>query len=355
MGFFSSSSTTTTNPYGAAKPGINKYLGYVAGQDWQGYNDPLVAGMNPAMQNALAGMNQFGTLNGMGGQYAQNMMNMGMGALNTGMGGYQDQLSALQNRGPAQFSFDQGTYNTMMNNYMPGLRSAVDAQGKLSSMALGSNLGQLTSAAGAQSGALGANPLSKLGQGGAALQAQTALNNQQFAAGLYNTANQQASSAGMNAGLQNMNALNRRDGQLLSGYGQLANMGRGMAQAGYGAGLNNLGLGLKAGQIQQGYDQSLLDAEFNRYKNNVMGQQAFNLNALQGLTNTGSAFSSQTTTSNPSGLQKLGGLAQLGGSLYSGFGGMGGMSGLFGGGGSSPYGFGQGQVGFSDPMEGWWM
>ena len=65
-----------------------------------------------------------------------------------GMGGYEAQLNALQNRGPNQFRFDQGTYQQLMDNAMPGLRSAVDAQGKISSMGLQSNLGQLISGAG---------------------------------------------------------------------------------------------------------------------------------------------------------------------------------------------------------------
>jgi hypothetical protein len=329
MGFFSSSSTTKTNPYAPAKGHIDNALGAVGGQQFQGYYDPMVAGMNPYLQNSLMGMSEFGGAQGMGGQYANQMMGMGMDALGQGMSGYTGQLNALQNRGPNQFRFDQGTYQQMMDNAMPGLRSAVDAQGKISSMGLQSNLGQLTSAAGATGGSLGSNPLSKLGQGGAALQAQTALNNQNFAAGLYNNANSAATQAGMTAGGANMNALNRNDMNVLGGFGKLAGMGQGMAGAGYGAGMNNLGMGLKAGQIQQGYDQSLLDSEFNRYKNNMYGQQSFNLNALQGLGQIGSQFSTQTTTQNPSMMSNLGQVAGLAGSIF----GMGGGMGMFGGGG----------------------
>lgn len=355
MGFFSSSTSTKIDPYAPAKGFIDNALGAVGGQQFQGYYDPLVAGMNPYLSDTLTRMQDFGGAQGMGGQYASNMFNQGMGALGTGLGGYQGQLSALQNRGPNQFRFDQGTYQQIMDNAMPGLRSAVDAQGKISSMGLQSNLGQLVSQAGATGGSLGSNPLSKLGQGSAALVAQNRLNDQNFAAGLYNTANAAATQAGMRAGGANMDALNQNDVNLLSGYGRLAGMGQGLARAGYGAGQSNLGMGLKAGQIQRGYDQSLLDAEFGRYKNNVLGQQQFNLNALQGLGNIGSAFSTTTTTSNPSMMSNLGQIAGLAGSIYGGFGGMGGMSSLFGGGGSPGFGFGEGTIGMSNPMEGWWM
>lgn len=362
MGFFSSSTTTKNNPYAGAKPYIDSSLQNVGNQQFQGYYDPMVAGMNPYLQNSLMGMSEFGGAQGMGGQYASNMMGMGMDALGTGLGGYQGQLNALQNRGPNQFRFDQGTYQQMMDNAMPGLKGMVEAGGRMSSMGLQSNLGQLTSAAGA-SGSLGSNPLSKLGQGGAALTAQNALNQQQFAAGLYNNANAAATQAGMTAGGANMNALNRNDMNVLGGYGKLAGMGQGLAGAGYGAGLRNLGLGLQAGQIQQGYDQSKLDAEFNRYKNNMFGQQQFNLNALQGLTSTGSTFGSTTTTSNPSGIGKLGQVAGLAGSVFGMAGGAGGLGSLFGlgGGGGIPAmgtaanaASGAATAGAYDPNA-WWM
>jgi len=355
MGFFSSSSTTKVNPYAPAKGFIDNALGAVGGQQFQGYYDPLVAGMNPYMSDTLTRMQDFGGAQGMGGQYANNMMGMGMNALGTGLGGYQGQLQALQNRGPNQFRFDQGTYQQMMDNAMPGLRSAVDAQGKISSMGLQSNLGQLVSDAGAMGGSLGSNPLSKLGQGSAALVAQNRLNDQNFAANLYNQANSAATQAGMRAGGANMNALNQNDMNVLSGYGKLAGMGQGLAGAGYGAGLRNLGLGLQAGQIQQGYDQSKLDAEFGRYKNNMFGQQQFNLNALQGLGNIGSQFSTTTTTQNPSMMSNLGQVVGLAGSVFGGMGGTGGLSSLFGGGSTPGFGFGQGTIGMSNPMDGWWM
>jgi len=285
------------SPYGPAAGQLNGLIDQLGNQPIAtAYQGDVFAGMNPYLSNTLAGMNQFGSLNGVGGQYASNMMGMGMGALGSGLSGYQSQLDRMQNVGPAQFRFDQGTYNTMMNNYMPGLKSAVDAQGKISSMGLQSNLGQLVSDAGAMGGSLGSNPLSKLGQGGAALQAQTALNNQQFAAGLYNTANSAASNAGMGAGMANMNALNQNQSNLLTGYGRLAGMGQGLAGAGYGAGLQNLGLGLKAGQIQQAYDQSNIDALM---KHHYLGQSVGSADIMNRIGSLGGLGGQTTIQTNP--------------------------------------------------------
>ena len=216
MGLFSSStkSTTKTDPYAAAKGPMDAALGFMGSQPYaQAYGGPYNAAVNPMLQGALGGMYDGGM-----GMYNQ-MLQPGMDAMGRGMGGYESQLNALQNRGPNQFRFDQGLYQQMMDNAMPGLRSAVDAQGKISSMGLQSNLGQLISGAGANTGAFGSNPMSKLGQNSAALIAQNRLNDQTFAANLYNQANSAATQAGMGAGMANMNALNTNDSRVLGGYG----------------------------------------------------------------------------------------------------------------------------------------
>ena len=350
MGFFDSSttSTSTNDAYGRAKGPMDQALDFMGSQPYaQAYGGNYNAAINPMLQNNL---NQMGTT---GNSLYNQAFQPGMDMMGRGMGGYESQLQALQNRGPNQFNFDQGTYNQMMDNSMPGLRSAVDAQGKMSSMALQSNLGQLTSAAGG-AGSLGGNPLSKLGQGGAALQAQTALNNQNFAAGLYNNANQQATNAGMQAGGANMNALNRNDSQVLGGYGNMANMGKGLA----GMGLKGLGMGLQAGQIQQGLDQFGVDSARQQFMDtqSIPMQDAMSRAKLSG--DLGNLFGTKTTTTtqNPSMMSNLGQVAGLAASVYGGMGGMGGISGMFGGGGAGPqFGMGAGSVGHSNPMDGWWM
>jgi hypothetical protein len=350
MGFFSSSSKTTTktDPYAAAKGPMDAALGFMGSQPYmQAYGDPYAAAINPMLSGSLNQM--YGAGQNMYGQ----MFQPGLDMMGRGMSGYEGQLSALQNRGPNQFRFDQGTYQQLMDNAMPGLKSAVDAQGKLSSMALQSNLGQLVS--GSSGAGFGSNPLSKLGQGSAALQAQTALNNQNFAAGLYNNANTMATNAGMTAGGANMNALNANDSRVLGGYGNLANMGRGMA----GMGLQGLNMGLKAGQMQQGLDQFGIDMARQQFmdRQTIPMQDAMARAQLSG--NLGQAFGTTTskTKSNPSGISKLGSIAGLAGSVFGMGGGLGGLSSIFGmGGGAGPqFGFGAGTANMSNPMDQWWM
>lgn len=298
-------------------------LGFMGSQPYmQAYGDPYAAAINPMLSGSLNQM--YGAGQNMYGQ----MFQPGLDTMGRGMGGYEGQLSALQNRGPNQFRFDQGTYQQMMDNAMPGLKSAVDAQGKLSSMALQSNLGQLVS--GSSGAGFGSNPLSKLGQGSAALQAQTALNNQNFAAGLYNNANAAATSAGMQAGGANMNALNRNDMNVLGGYGNLANMGRGMA----GMGLQGLNMGLKAGQLQQNLDQFGVDSARQQFMDRQMIPMQDAMARAQMSGNLGQMFgkTTQRTSSSPSMMSSLGQLGSFGMNMMGGFGmmGMGPMAGYFG-------------------------
>lgn len=316
MGFFDSSTTTksSTEAYGPAKGVMDSGLGFMGSQPYmQAYGDPYAANINPMLQGAM------GTMYNTGMGMHNSLMGTGQDMMGRGQGGYEAQLGALQNRGPNQFRFDQGTYQQMMDNAMPGLKSAVDAQGKLSSMALQSNLGQLVS--GSAGAGFGSNPLSKLGQGGAAMQAQTALNNQNFAAGLYNQANSAASAAGMQAGGANMNALNRNDMNVLGGYGNLANMGR----SNMGLGLQGLNMGLQAGQMQQGLDQFGVDMARQQFmdKQTIPMADAMNRATLAG--NLGQAFGTTTskTTSSPSMMSNLGQLGSFGMNMMGGFGSMG--------------------------------
>ena len=324
MGLFSSSNKTTqeTKAYGPAKGVMDSALGFMGNQPYmQAYGGPYNAAINPMLSGSLNQMYSGGM-----GMY-NDLYGAGIDMMKGGMGDYQNQLSALQNRGPNQFRFDQGLYQQMMDNSMPGLRSAVDAQGKLSSMALQSNLGQLVS--GSAGAGFGSNPLSKLGQGGAALQAQTALNNQNFAANLYNNANAMATNAGMTAGGANMNALNANDARVLGGYGQMANFGKGMA----GMGLGGLDMGLRAGQIQQNLDQFGVDSARQQFmdRQTIPMQDAMARAQMSG--NLGQMFGKTTTRtkSSPSMMSSLGQLGSFGMNMMGGFGmmGMGPMSGYF--------------------------
>lgn len=325
MGLFSSSNKTTqeTKAYGPAKGVMDSALGFMGSQPYmEAYGGPYAAAMNPMLAQSLSGMYNAGQ--GMFNQMYQPGMDMMLG----GMQGYQGQLNALQNRGPNQFRFDQGLYNQMMDNAMPGLRSAVDAQGRMSSMGLQSNLGQLVS--GSAGAGFGSNPLSKLGQGSAALISQNRLNDQTFAANLYNQANAQAAQAGMGAGMANMNALNANDARVLGGYGNMANMGRGAL----GVGLQGLNMGLNAGQLQQNFDQFGIDMARQQFmdKQTIPMQDAMARAQMSG--QLGQMFGKTTTRtkSSPSMMSGLGQLGSFGMNMLGGFGmmGMGPMAGIMG-------------------------
>ena len=324
MGLFSSSqkTTTKTDPYAPAKGPMDAALGFMGSQPYaQAYGGPYNAAINPMLSGSLNQM--YGAGQNLYGQ----MFQPGLDAFGRGMGGYEAQLNALQNRGPNQFRFDQGLYQQIMDNAMPGLRSAVDAQGKISSMGLQSDIGQLVS--GSSGAGFGSSPLSKLGQNSAALIAQNRLNDQTFAANLYNQANAQATAAGMGAGRANMDALNRTDAQVLGGFGNLAGMGRGMAQLGLGG----LDMGLRAGQIQQNLDQFGVDSARRQFMDQqfIPMQDAMARAQLAG--NLGQAFGTTTSRTKGSG-SLMGGLGQLGSfgmNMLGGFGmmGMGPMAGYF--------------------------
>lgn len=349
MGFFDSSSTTTSElaAYAPAKGPMDQALNFMGSQPYmQAYGGPYAAAVNPMLQQNLSNMGTAGN-----SMYNQ-MFQPGLDTMNRGMGGYENQLSALQNRGPNQFNFDQGTANTLMNNYMPGLQSQAALQGKLSSRALQGDLGQLMGAAGA-AGQFGTGVGSKLANQSASASALNQEALQRNIQNMYMGAQSQANQAGMNAGLQNMNALNRNDANVLGGYQNLAGMGRGMA----GMGVQGLNMGLKAGQMQQGLDQFGADASRQQF----MDQQSIPLADAMArgnfAGNLGATFgkSTSTTTQKPSGMSNLGQIAGLAGSIYGGFGGTGGLSSIFGGGAGPQFGFGEGTANMSNPMDGWWM
>ena len=328
MGFFDSSSTTTsqTEAYGPAKGYMDAAIGNLGGQQYYNYGGPWYASMNPMMSGAI----------GAGYDMGQGMMGTFSPYMAQGMGGYADQLSAMQNLGPSQFRFDQGLANQLMDSYMPGLQSSAALQGKLSSRALDSQLGQLMGAAGT-SGQFGSSLSSKLSQGAASASALSQEALQGNIQNMYMNARNAANQAGMTAGGRNMDALNANRANLLSGYGNMANMGMRGAMAGLGAMQD-------AGRTQFGYDQYKTQAGLDQYNANLFGQQQFYANQLNPLANVGQMFgkNTSTTTQSPSMMQNLGSIAGLAGSIYGGFGGMGGgLGSLFGtgdmGGGANIY------------------
>lgn len=312
-----STQTTSTEGYKPAMGVVDPALGFLGSQPYmQAYGGPYAAQLNPMLQ-----------------QYFNSAYGTGMGMLpgaqdmrTQGMEGYTDYLGKMLNTGPRQFQYDQGLFDQTMQNIMPGLQSSAALQGKLSSRALDSNLGQLMGAAGT-SGQFGTNLSSKLSQGAASATAlsQEALqrNLQNLYMGGANMANRNAYGAGM----ANLGAAQGFDRSMLSGYGNMTNMGASAMK-------DALGFMGAAGQGQQRYDQFATDMARKQF----MDRQSIPLQDAMARANLASGIGQAfgTTTSqlrnDYSLFDQIGGLAGLGQSLM----GLGsGIGGFFGGGGSA--------------------
>lgn len=259
------------------------------------YQGQLVAGQNPWMQQALGGMAGYGQEGGMGYDAANAMMQggqMGLGAMGQGM----DYLGQMQNRGPNQFQYDQGTYDQSFNNLTGGLQNQFD----LGALQMQQNFdwNQLPglNMANALGGGQGST---KFGQSGALGQAMTNQNIANFGSGLWQNAANQANTGAMNAGSQNLASANALDQNLMNQYGQYAQLGSNMMGQGYDMGTNNLGLGLQAGQIQQGYDQSLIDAQMAKHNFEQQAPWLATENKLNMINGQKMGSAPQTTGMNP--------------------------------------------------------
>jgi hypothetical protein len=109
----------------------------------------------------------------------------------------------------------------------------------------------------------GAN--SKFGQEGALAQAQANRNITDMGVGLWSNAAYGADRNAMGAGGQNLNSANALQGQLLSNYGNYAQLGSGMANNAYDMGKSNIGMGMAAGTFQDAYKQSQIDADMQKW------------------------------------------------------------------------------------------
>lgn len=333
MGILSGLTKTTQTgqlkPWGPAAGHMTNYMGQLAGMPtMQAFGGNYAADMNPMYAQALQAGNNWGnTLMSQG----RGLYDQGMGMFNKGMGDYQAMLETQRVAGPRQFQYDQGLFDQTLNNFMPGLEAMVGAQGRMSSMGLQSNLGQLVSQAG-QSGSLGGNPMSKLGQGSAALQAQNTLNNQMFAGNLYNQAAGMGNANAMSSGAANLQSGQMYDSNMLGGYANIANMGRGLGQMGLGMQGTGMDAMNFAGSNMQKYDQFARDMQRQQFMDRQTIPMQDIQNRLGVFSNLSAQFgkNKQTQSGSPlDGLMKgVGAIGGIAGSVYS----MPGMGGLFGGG-----------------------
>jgi hypothetical protein len=79
-----------------------------------------------------------------------------------------------------------------------------------------------------------------------------------------NAANQ-ANQAGYGAGTQNLASGLTTQNDIIGGYQNYGQLGAQQMNQGYNMGTGNLGLALDSGGIRQAYDQSLIDADRERY------------------------------------------------------------------------------------------
>ena len=225
------------------------------------YQDQLVASQNPWMQNSLQAMGGFGQEGGQGYDMANAMYGagqQGLGAIGQGM----DYMQGMQDRGANQFQYDQGMYDQTMGNMMPGVQNQFD----MGSLQMQQNFdwNQLPGM-NMQNAMTGGQGSTKFGQTGALGQAMTNQNIANFGNNLWQGANQMANQNAYGSGMANLGSANSFDNSMMSNYGQYGQLGANMMGQGYDMSTNNMGLGLKAGQMQQGYDQSLIDADMKKW------------------------------------------------------------------------------------------
>ena len=221
------------------------------------YGGQLIADQNPYMQQALAGMGGYG--DGRGGRMADLSYLAGIGGLNQ-FGEGMRHMDRLAGDG---FMYDQGTFDQTMGNLMPGLQGAYDAATRDITRDLNWNTLPGIDMASSQ---LGLQGNSKVGQASALERGMAADRAADVGSALWMNAANQAHEAAMRGGLADLDL-----GQNLVGqYANYGNMGGQMLNQGYNMGLSNLGVGMEAGQAQQLYDQSLIDAEMDKWNYNQM-------------------------------------------------------------------------------------
>lgn len=226
------------------------------------FQGDTIAAQNPWMQQSLGDMAAWGQQGGLGNAMMNNMYGMGNQALDYGLGGGMDYMQGMQARGPNQFQYDQGTFDTTMGNLAPGVQNMFDANAG----ALQRDFDFNTLPGLKMQDAMGG------GYGGTAGKNQSALadalnagNIQQMGVGLWNNAANQAQAGAMQGGMSNLSSANNFDSNMLSNYGNYAQLGGNMLNDAYGMGQNNMAIGQTGANIQQGYDQSLIDADVARW------------------------------------------------------------------------------------------
>jgi hypothetical protein len=220
------------------------------------YQGQQIADINPMLQNSLQGMGDYGQPGGMGYDAQQAMYgggNAGLGAMNSGI----DYLGQMQDRGPNQFGYDQGTYDQSFGNLTGGMQNQFDLGAQQMQQNFDWNMLPGLNMAGALGGQNGSTKQYQQGALGQGLANQNIAN---MGSNLWMNAANQSNQNAMNAGSQNLGSANNFDSNLLSNYGNYGQLGSRMMGQGYDMNSENLGIGQNAAGLQQGYDQTVADS-----------------------------------------------------------------------------------------------
>jgi hypothetical protein len=227
----------------------------------QYFNRNTVSPMNPWMKRSIDQMGRWGAPGGQGDWMANRMLQRGnanMTAFGEGLG----YLNEMRDRGPNQFQYDQGTFDTTMANLMPGTQNAFNVGARDIQQGYDFNVLpglKMNEALGGGYGGSKALQQSALGQ------AMTAGNIQNMGVDLWQNAANQAQAGAMQGGLSNLSSANNFDSGLVNSYGQFGQMGANMIGDAYDMGIGNLGLTNQAGSQLQAYNQLQLDAAKDRW------------------------------------------------------------------------------------------
>lgn len=225
------------------------------------YPGQTVADLNPSIMRGLTGINLWGQP-GYGGergrQQSLTAAGRGLGALGHGM----NFVKGLAAQGPAQFGYDQGTFNQTMGNLMPGLQDAYAAATRDLTRDLNWNTLPGLNMQNAMSGQMGG---SKLGQQSALAQGMASDRAADIGSSLWMNAANQANQAALMAGRENLGAQQQFGQDIMRGYGQFGALGLPFISTAYDMGLQNRMLPLQVGEYMRGYDQQLIDADVARW------------------------------------------------------------------------------------------
>jgi len=231
------------------------------------YPGQTVAPMNPMYGSSIQSMYNFGSPGGIGDQLRTQTQDFGQNALRASTQGI-NVLDMLQNQGPGTFNYDQGTFNQIMGNLMPGLQGQYDAAMRDPNRQFNEQIIPGINMGAAGSGqSFGTRP-----QNASAIAARgLADRGADTASALWANAANQANAGGMAGGTLNLDSLNKNNqllGQVANSYQNLGQLGLQGANQAYNMGTGNVEMQNNAGKMDQAFSQQLVDADRARWEYN---------------------------------------------------------------------------------------